>query len=112
MTIEEIREAIGVLPRRKNGKIAGVPQALRREILSLARKEKSEDVARAVGISPTTLHQWKWPLGRKVREKKRFREILFSQKEEESVLTVEGPAGLRISGTVSDIALLLQKVSQ
>ena len=109
MTVEEIRSAVSVLPRLTSGKLSRVPPALRSEILNLAKSSSVESAGKAVGISPLTINHWRGPRG-KTHSKGRFRQVTITEKAE-PVFTVEGPAGLRIHGSVSDIARLLREVS-
>jgi hypothetical protein len=115
MTLTEIREAIDALPRRGNGKIRGIPQELRREILTQAEINGNGNVGESLGIATSTIYNWARKPKRAVRRRK-FRRIAVVpevREARETSFSVEGPNGLRFIGlTLLDAANLIREVSR
>ena len=59
MTLTEIKDAIGALPRRADGKVKTVPVDLRGEIVVQTKSCGDEVVSRELGIHPVTIYDWR-----------------------------------------------------
>ena len=110
MTISEMKDAIGALPRRKDGQVMAIPRELRGEISQLAKVEGKEVVGERLGISPFTIYCW----GRKRKRAvpRRFHPVEVVPEVRGPSFVVEGPGGLRFVGMkLSEVAQLVREVS-
>jgi hypothetical protein len=113
MDIAEIREAVGALPRFRNGKIRRVPDLLRSAILEQASQCEGtrSDFAKLVGLSASVVDSWvkrKLPKPGKLR---RVRIVEDGVVPTSSGWTLDGPRGLRVSGmTIAHLAELFRQL--
>lgn len=113
MTLTEIREAIGALPRVADGRLKRVPEDLRREILFHASKEGKESVGQAIGLASTSIYGWEGKKYKQTVKRQRFRQLKIVPGVVKSSFVVEGPMGLRFTGlSLSEAAKLVREVSR
>ncbi len=113
MTISEIREAVAVLPRFKNGKLSRVPDELRAAILEQVKRcEGPRTVfAESIGVSASVVDSWlksKQPRVGKLRPVRIVENVVQSSR---GSWRLDGPQGLRVSGmTIGELAELFHKL--
>jgi len=112
MTLTEIKDAIGTLPRRTDGRLKSIPEELRREILFHAKSDGKESVGQAVGLGSTSMYGWEGKKHKRSAKRQRFRHLKIVPEVEKSSFVVEGPMGLRFVGlSLSEAAKLVREVS-
>jgi DNA-binding transcriptional regulator YiaG len=122
LSVEELREDLKAVRIKTGGSLIGINPGLKEKIVSVFEKSgmSSTDFCRSIGLSFSSLSQWRRGRKSKLRLQPN-REILGFKKiavetssnsritAEKNGLILEGPHGLRVVGlTPSDLAMLLR----
>jgi hypothetical protein len=115
MNKDEIRSAVGGLPRFTNGKIREVPAELRAQILKLAgaSDEPKSQFAKSIGLSGSVLSSWNKREPEKTVSKFKSLRMARPAALDSFRWVVQGPKGMKVSGlTISELVDLFCELEE